>query len=97
MFVYSVRVMAALFYSASFKWTVVDMFDYGVVSVITLIFHDRKGRRFDDFSVLKQSAPCKLQLTGFSPEICELKVPLFAKFAYQHPLTIIYVSGLSQK
>lgn len=49
MFVYSVRVMAALFYSAPFKWTVVDMFDYGGLSVITLIFHDRKERQCDDF------------------------------------------------
>lgn len=77
MFVYSVRVMAALFYSASFKWTVVDMFDYGELSVITLIFHDRKEKQFDDLSALKQppSLPATFKSRGFSSEIWAEKSP----------------------
>lgn len=76
MFVYSVRVMAALFYSASFKWTVVDMFDYGGLSVITLIFHDRKERQCDDFSALKQFLlPTTFKSRGFSSEMCATKFP----------------------
>lgn len=68
--------MAALFYSASFKWTVVDMFDYGELSVITLIFHDRKEKQFDDLSALKQPPlPTNFKSRGFSSEIWAEKFP----------------------